>query len=61
VRVEFAKVTRVKVDRLVRLMRESSGRVKLDPRKPNVLLLTTGNIGLREKSEFIREKLAALN
>jgi transcription-repair coupling factor (superfamily II helicase) len=61
VRVEFAKVTRVKVDRLVRLMRESSGRVKLDPRKPNVLLLTTGSIGLREKSEFIREKLAALN
>ena len=60
VRLEFAKVSRVKVDRLVRLMQESSGKVKLDPKKPNVLLLTTGSIGLQEKSEFIREKLAAL-
>jgi transcription-repair coupling factor (superfamily II helicase) len=60
VRVEFAKVSRVKVDRLVRLMQESAGRVRIDPRAPNVLLLTAGNIGLKEKSEFIREKLAAL-
>jgi len=60
VRVEFAKVSRVKVDRLVRLMQESPGKVRLDPQKPNVLLLTAGNIGLQEKSEFIREKLAAL-
>ncbi|GHU92559.1 transcription-repair-coupling factor [Spirochaetia bacterium] len=60
VRVEFAKVSKVKVDRLVRLMKESSGKVKLDPKAPNILLLQTGNIGLKEKSEFIREKLAAL-
>jgi transcription-repair coupling factor (superfamily II helicase) len=60
VRVEFAKVSRLKVERLVRLMQESSGKVKLDPKKPNVLTLTTGSIGLKEKSEFIREKLAVL-
>jgi transcription-repair coupling factor (superfamily II helicase) len=60
VRVEFSKVSRVKVDRLVRLMQESSGKVRLDPKKPNVLMLAVGNIGLKEKSEFIREKLAAL-
>jgi transcription-repair coupling factor (superfamily II helicase) len=60
VRVEFAKVSKVKVDRLVRLMKESSGKVKLDPKAPNVLILAAGNIGLKEKSEFIREKLAAL-
>jgi transcription-repair coupling factor (superfamily II helicase) len=60
VRVEFAKVSHVKVDRLVRLMQESLGKVKLDPKKPNVLMLEAGNIGLKEKSEFIREKLAAL-
>jgi transcription-repair coupling factor (superfamily II helicase) len=60
VRVEFGKVSKVKADRLVRLMKESGGRVKLDPRAPNVLVLRTGNIGLKEKSEFIREKLAAL-
>ncbi|MDR2552617.1 MAG: transcription-repair coupling factor [Treponema sp.] len=60
VRVEFGKVSRVAVDRLLRLMKESAGRVRLDPREPNVLLLKTGSIGLKEKSEFIREKLATL-
>lgn len=60
VQIEFAKVARLKVERLIRLMQESSGKVKLDPKKPNVLLLTTGSIGLKEKSEFIREKLSKL-
>ncbi|MDR0584802.1 MAG: transcription-repair coupling factor [Treponema sp.] len=60
VRVEFARVSRIKVERLVRLMQESAGKIKLDPKKPNVLMLTTGTISLKEKSEFIREKLAAL-
>jgi transcription-repair coupling factor (superfamily II helicase) len=60
VRAEFGKVSKVKVDRLVRLMKESGGRVKLDPRQPNVVIFAAGNIGLKEKSEFIREKLAAL-
>jgi transcription-repair coupling factor (superfamily II helicase) len=60
VRVEFARVSRVKVDALVRLMQESAGKVRLNPRFPNVLELATGSIGLKEKSEFIREKLAAL-
>ncbi len=60
VRVEFSKVSKVKVDRVIRLMKESAGKVKLDPKMPNVLVLQTGAIGLKEKSEFIREKLAAL-
>jgi transcription-repair coupling factor (superfamily II helicase) len=60
VRAEFAKVSKVKVDRLVRLMKESAGKVKLDPKQPNVVIFTAGNIGLKEKSEFIREKLATL-
>ena len=60
IRAEFGKVSKVKVDRLIRLMKESSGKIKLDPKQPNVLILAAGNIGLREKSEFIREKLAAL-
>ncbi|MCL2208773.1 MAG: transcription-repair coupling factor [Treponema sp.] len=58
--IEFAKVSRISIDRLIRLMQQSSGKVKLDPRKPNVLLMTTGSIGLKEKSEFIREKLSSL-
>ncbi|MCL1992610.1 MAG: transcription-repair coupling factor [Spirochaetes bacterium] len=60
VRIEFSKVSKVNVERLVRLMKESSGKIKLDAKAPNVLFFTVGNIGLQEKSEFIREKLAAL-
>ncbi|MDR2766915.1 MAG: transcription-repair coupling factor [Treponema sp.] len=61
VQAEFSKVSKVNVDRLIRLMKEGGGRVRLDPARPNILLLKTGNIGLKEKSEFIREKLAALS
>ncbi|HOX91498.1 MAG TPA: helicase-related protein, partial [Spirochaetales bacterium] len=60
VTVEFMKVAKVSVERLLRLMRESGQKMKLDPQRPNVLMIATGPIGLREKSEFIREKLAAL-
>jgi transcription-repair coupling factor (superfamily II helicase) len=60
VTAEFSKVAKVSVERLLRLIRESGGRVKLDPHRPNVLVIKTGNIGLREKSEFIRERLASL-
>jgi transcription-repair coupling factor (superfamily II helicase) len=60
VRAEFTKVSNVNVDRLLRLINESGGRVKPDPQSPNVILLKTGKIGLKEKSAFIREKLQAL-
>ncbi|MDR2096468.1 MAG: transcription-repair coupling factor [Treponema sp.] len=60
VRVEFRKVSKLKINALMRLIKESAGRVKLDPHAPHVLILAAGNIGLQEKSEFIREKLAAL-
>jgi transcription-repair coupling factor (superfamily II helicase) len=60
VRIEFAKVSLISVERLIRMMQESSGKVKLDPKKPNILILSTGSIGLKEKSEFIREKLSTL-
>jgi transcription-repair coupling factor (superfamily II helicase) len=60
VRAEFSKVAKVKVDRLVRLMKESAGKVKLDPREPNVVVFAAGNISLKDKAEFIREKLYLL-
>jgi len=61
VKTEFGKVSKVKVERLIRLMKDSAGKVKLDPKQPNVVIFAAGNIGLKEKSEFIREKLAALS
>ena len=60
VTLEFARVSDVSVDKVLRLLKESGGGVRLDPQRPNVLLLETGKIGLKEKSEFIREKLEML-
>ena len=55
------KVSGISVEKVLRLMQESCGRLKLDPAQPNVLILQTGNIGLQEKSEYIREKLEAIS
>ena len=60
VQIEFSKVSKVSVERLLRMMKESAGRVKLDPHHANILILETGKIGLKEKSEYIREKLEQL-
>ncbi len=61
VHIEFSRVSKVSIERLLRLMKESAGRVKLDPHRANILILETGKIGLKEKSEFIREKLEQLS
>ncbi|MCR4940661.1 MAG: transcription-repair coupling factor [Treponemataceae bacterium] len=60
VQIEFAQVSKINVDKVLRLIKESGGAVKLDPMKPNVLIMMTGKIGLKEKSIFIREKLETL-
>jgi len=60
VSIEFSKVSKISIDRLLRLIKESNGRVKLDPQKPNAIILQTKAIGLKEKSEYIRERLASL-
>lgn len=57
VAVEFAKVSDISVDKVLRLISEAAGAVRLDPSKPNMIFLNIGKIGLKEKSEFIREKL----
>jgi len=59
-RVEFSRLSKVSVDKVVRMVKESSGRISLDPRMPNFLLVKTGAIGLREKSEFLKDRLAVL-
>jgi len=59
-RVEFSRLSKVSVDKVVRMVREGGGRVALDPKAPNFLLLKTGAIGLREKSEFLKDRLSLL-
>ena len=60
VMLEFARMQQVSVDKVMRLITESAGSVRLDAEQPNRLHIETGGIGLREKSEFISEKLSAL-
>jgi len=60
VRVEFAAVSKVRIDRLLALIKESRGRIRLDPASPNVLVMTVGAIDLKEKSAYIRERLGGL-
>jgi transcription-repair coupling factor (superfamily II helicase) len=42
------------------MVREGGGRVGLNPERPNIMILRTGSIGLREKSEFIKDRLSQL-
>ena len=58
--MEFGKVASVSVDRVLSLIQNSGGNVRLDPNQANVLIMDTGRVGLKEKSEFIRGRLAQL-
>ncbi|MBO7123529.1 MAG: transcription-repair coupling factor [Treponema sp.] len=59
-RVEFSKVSNINVDKLMNLIKANPGSVKLDPSQPNVVLLQTGKIGLKEKGAFLSEMLESL-
>lgn len=58
--VEFDRVTDIPLDKLMRLVKDNAGKIKLDSTKANQIILLTGKIGLKEKSEFIKEKLETL-
>jgi transcription-repair coupling factor (superfamily II helicase) len=58
--VTFSRVAKISVDKLMALLGASGGSVKLNPARPDALMLETGKIGLKEKSEFIRDRLSQL-
>ena len=59
-KIEFGQVQKMNVDKLLRLIKSSSGRIKLDSAHPNMLFMQTGKIGLEEKADYIRENLEEL-
>ncbi|MBR5964911.1 MAG: transcription-repair coupling factor [Treponema sp.] len=59
-RVEFSKVSDINVEKLMNLIKANPGSIKLDPSQPNVVLLQTGKIGLKEKGAFLSEMLESL-
>lgn len=60
VRAEFSKVADIAIENLLNLIRESNGQVTIDPKRPNVLMLKTDAVSLKDKSLFILEKLQRL-
>ncbi|MBN2656598.1 MAG: transcription-repair coupling factor [Spirochaetales bacterium] len=60
VAVEFGKIARLSIDKVMRLTNKSGGLIKFNPHSQAGILIETGKIGLKEKSEFLREKLSAL-
>ncbi len=60
VEIEVTKVSKLSPEKVVRLIQESGGNVRLSPSRPNVILMKTGSIALADKSEYLRERLSAL-
>jgi len=60
VEITFDKVAIISVNKLLTLVNDSGGRVRPDPKHPNVVKIDTGKIGLKEKSEFLRGRLSSL-
>lgn len=58
--VEFSQVTKISIDKLLKTIQHSHGKIYLDASRPNLVILETGNIALKEKSEFIKEQLGQL-
>lgn len=60
VRVDFMQVSKLSIDKVLKLIKDNPGVIRLNSQLPNVLFIKLGKIGLKEKSEFIREKLSQL-
>ena len=60
VAVEFNQVSNISIDKILKLIKDNPNSVRLNQKLPNVLFIKLGKIGLKEKSEFIREKLSQL-
>ncbi len=60
VKVEFGNTSNFSIDKFMKLIKDNPGTIHLNPTMPNVMFIKLGKIGLKEKSEFIREKLSQL-
>lgn len=60
VQVKFGKLSIISVDKVMSIIGNAGGRVKLSPSKPDSLLFEVGDVELKEKSIFIRKKLESL-
>lgn len=60
VKIEFKQFSNLSIDKIMKLIKDNPGAIRLNPQLPNVMFIKLGKIGLKEKSEYIREKLSQL-
>jgi len=60
VQIRFGRVSIISVDKVMAMIGNAGGRVKLNPSKPDSLLFEVGDVELKGKSAFIRKKLESL-
>jgi len=60
VQVKFGRLSIISVDKVMAMIENAGGRVRLNPFKADSLLFEAGDVGLKEKSTFIRERLESL-
>ena len=60
VKVEFSDISKISIDKIMKLIKNNTEIIRLNSSMPNVLFIKLGKIGLKEKSEFIREKLSEM-
>ena len=60
IRVEFAFIRVINPDKVARLIVESGGKVTINQKKMNELIIKTDTISLAEKAEFLRDRLSML-
>ena len=61
VKVEFSQVSNLSIDKILKLIHDNPDTIHLNSQLPNMIFIKLGKIGLKEKSEFIREKLSRLS
>ena len=60
VQITFSSVSNIAIDRILKLIKDNPGTIRINPVGEQAIFIKLGKIGLKEKSEFIREKLSQL-
>lgn len=60
VKIIFSSVSNIAIDKILKLIKDNPGTIRINPVGEQAIFIKLGKIGLKEKSEFIREKLSQL-
>lgn len=60
VRIDFSSLAAINIDKIMKLIKDNPQTIRLNPVENKAIFIKLGKIGLKEKSEFIREKLSQL-